>query len=144
MELQVSRRGQVSLSKRQRFSSAASGRVLLERGVDGYRAYVCEDLGQESEKIVAADLPSLRGMQFSKLNTLVLPKETSDETRAPAFGIPDEESSRRRSQQGLITKLEIRAVSLAKMRLGEDSVGISALTPVFVIAGTAEGQNEKT
>jgi len=74
--------------------------------VDGYRAYVCEDLGQESEKIVAADLPSLRGMQFSKLNTLVLPKETSGKTRAPAFGIPDEEFPRRRSQQGLITKNE--------------------------------------
>lgn len=101
---------------------AAIARVLVEHGLDGYQAYVCEDLGQESEKIITTDLLSLREMRFSKLNILILLKESPDEPEALTFGIPDEKFCRRGSRKGLITKLEVRAVSLMKLRLKENSV----------------------
>jgi precorrin-6Y C5,15-methyltransferase (decarboxylating) len=101
---------------------AVIARILVEHGLDGYQAYVCEDLGQESERIVTTDLPSLRGMRFSRLNILILLKASPDEPKALTFGIPDEKFYRRGSQKGLITKLEVRAVSLMKMRLKENSV----------------------
>ncbi|MDP2932397.1 MAG: precorrin-6y C5,15-methyltransferase (decarboxylating) subunit CbiE [Chloroflexota bacterium] len=93
-------------------------RVFQERGVENCRAYICQDLGSEKEKIIATDLYSLRGMEFSPLNVMILVKDKlPDNTR---FGIPDNEFHRQR--EGLITKLEVRAISLAKMRLREDSV----------------------
>jgi precorrin-6Y C5,15-methyltransferase (decarboxylating) len=97
-------------------------RVLQEQGVENCRAYVCQDLGREKENIIATDLYSLREMEFSPLNIMILVKDAPAK-KAQAqrcFGIPDQEFHRR--EEGLITKLEIRAVGLAKMRLKEDGV----------------------
>jgi len=94
-------------------------RVLLEHGVDGYRAYVCQNLGSKDEKVIKTDLPNLVKMKFSPLNVLILLREQSKRQSQQILGIP-EASFRRRD--GLITKQELRAVSLAKMRLTEDSV----------------------
>jgi len=38
------------------------------------------------------------------------------------LGIPDEEFQQRRPKEGLITKQEVRAISIAKLRLTDDSV----------------------
>lgn len=102
---------------------AAIARILLAHGIDGYQAYVCEDLGEANERITETNLYSLSKMSFSSLNILILLKEqqrTGNEHRLP--GIPDEEFYQRRPKMGLITKLEVRAVSLAKMRLAANSV----------------------
>ncbi|MDY6910796.1 MAG: precorrin-6y C5,15-methyltransferase (decarboxylating) subunit CbiE [Chloroflexota bacterium] len=101
---------------------SAIAKVLTEHGIDGYRAYVCENLGQESETMVVSDLLSLRKMQFSDLNILILVKETAVLSEGTAFGIPDDEFYHRGTQKGLITKLEVRAISLAKMQLSAGSV----------------------
>jgi precorrin-6Y C5,15-methyltransferase (decarboxylating) len=95
-------------------------RVLLEHGVDGYRAYVCQDLGSKEEKIVKTDLKGLCKMKFSPLNVLILLREQSKGKPQQIFGLP--ETSFYRRQYGLITKQEVRAISLAKMRLAEDSI----------------------
>ena len=73
-------------------------------------------------KAATSDLLSLREMRFSRLNILILLKESPDEPKALTFGISDEKFRRRGAQKGLITKLEVRAVSLMKMRLKENSV----------------------
>jgi len=106
----------------QRNSPAAIAGVLEEHGIDDCRAYVCEDLGEESEKITITTLAALREMRFSRLNILILLKEAVRGAEAPIFGIPDEEFHQRRPKDGLITKLEVRAVSLAKMGLASDSL----------------------
>jgi precorrin-6Y C5,15-methyltransferase (decarboxylating) len=105
---------------------AAIARVLLEHGVDGYRAYVCQDLGSKDEKVVETDLPDLREAKFSPLNILILlrvqPKESVSAFYHQWLGIPDEEFYQRGPRDGLITKQEVRAVSLAKIRLIDEGI----------------------
>jgi len=105
---------------------AAIARVLLAHGVDGYKAYVCQELGGEDEMLIETDLCSLSQMDFSPLNILILlrakPEKAEAEFCYPLLGIPDEQFYKRRPKGGLITKLEVRVVSLAKMCLADDSV----------------------
>jgi len=99
---------------------AAIARVLLEHGVDGYRAYVCQNLGRKDEKVIETELPNLVKMKFSPLNIVILLRKKSKTRLQQTLGIP--EASFHRRQDGLITKQEVRAVSLAKMRLADESV----------------------
>ncbi len=103
---------------------AAIARVLLEHGVDGYRAYVCQDLGSKDEKLIKTDLHGLCQLKSSPLNILILLRVRRKPASAlhPRLGIADEEFYQRRPKEGLITKQELRAVSLAKMHLTEESV----------------------
>jgi len=104
---------------------AAIARVLLEHGVAGYRAYVCQNLGSKDENIVETDLPDLCETECSPLNILILLRDQQKQVGSPwprRLGIPDEEFHQRRPKEGLITKQEVRAVSLAKMRLTDESV----------------------
>jgi len=101
-------------------------RVLLEHGVDGYRAYVCQNLGRKDEKVIETDLHGLRETKLSPLNILILlrvqPKKPPAALYPRWLGIPDEEFHQRKPKEGLITKQEVRAVSLAKMCLTDESV----------------------
>ncbi|MBC8275446.1 MAG: precorrin-6y C5,15-methyltransferase (decarboxylating) subunit CbiE [Chloroflexi bacterium] len=106
---------------------AMIARVLLEHGVDGYQAYVCQNLGREDEKVIETDLYGLRQTECSPLNILILlrvrqKKPTGGALCPRLLGIPDEKFHQRRPKEGLITKQEVRAVSLAKMRLTDESV----------------------
>ena len=106
---------------------AAIAKVLLEHGVDGYRAYVCQNLGSKDEKVIETDLPGLCQTKSSPLNILILLRVRQEKPPEGAYslrrlGIPDEEFHQRRPKAGLITKQEVRAVSLAKMRLTDESV----------------------
>lgn len=106
----------------QKNNPAAISRILLAHGIDDCLAYVCEDLGEESERITETDLLGLSKMSFSPLNILILLKTRQKTTNVYRPGIPDEEFHQRRPKGGLITKLEVRAVSLAKMRLSPESM----------------------
>jgi precorrin-6Y C5,15-methyltransferase (decarboxylating) len=110
----------VSIFTDDEHTPAAIAEVLLENGVDGYRAYVCQDLGGQDEQVIETDLPGLRNTQFSPLNILILLREQSKTRPQPVLGIPEADFYRRRD--GLITKQEVRAVSLAKMCLTDRSV----------------------
>jgi precorrin-6Y C5,15-methyltransferase (decarboxylating) len=99
---------------------AAIAQVLREHGVDGYRAYVCQDLGGKDEQVMETDLDGLGKMEYSPLNILILLKEQPQRQPQPILGIPEADFYRRRG--GLITKPEVRAVSLAEMHLSDESV----------------------
>jgi len=105
---------------------ATIARVLLEHGVDGYQAYVCQDLGSRDEKVIETDLPGLCQTRCSPLNILILlrvqPKRPAVALYPRRLGIPEEEFHQRKPKGGLITKQEVRAVSLAKMCLTDESV----------------------
>lgn len=105
---------------------AAIARVLLEHGVDGYQAYVCQNLGRKDEKVIETDLPGLGETECSPLNILILlkvqPKKPAGALYSRWLGIPDEEFHQRRPKEGLITKQEVRAVSLVKMHLTDESL----------------------
>lgn len=99
---------------------ASIARVLLERGVDGYRAYVCQNLGEKDEEVIETELHNLVGMKFPPLNVLILLRGKAKKRPQQILGIPETSFYRRR--YGLITKQEVRAISLAKMRLSDESV----------------------
>jgi len=92
---------------------------LLERGRDGYSAYLCENLGTAEETITHTDLKGLLDIPAAALNVLILIKEyeAGDDGAGPCLGIPDEDFA---TVKKLITKEEVRAVSLAKLRLRQD------------------------
>jgi precorrin-6Y C5,15-methyltransferase (decarboxylating) len=82
------------------------------------RAWVCENLEGPEERISALSLGELQGKDFAELNVLIVERsEAPDLRQAHAFGLDDEAFAQRKPERGLITKSEIRAVSLSKMRL---------------------------
>jgi precorrin-6B C5,15-methyltransferase / cobalt-precorrin-6B C5,C15-methyltransferase len=95
------------------------GRELLSRNRSGYKAYLCENLGTDDEKIRVTDVRGLLEMDAAALNVLLLIKEYEDENQqyVPTLGIPDEEFV---SIKKLITKEEVRVITLAKLKLRHD------------------------
>lgn len=119
----VSSNRKIGIFTDDKHSPGEIARVLREHGVANCRAYVCQELGSDKESVIDADLYSLPDMEFLPLNILILVRDDKSSGRAgikPYFGIPDHEFKRR--QEGLITKLEVRAVSLTRLCLKEDSV----------------------
>ncbi len=98
---------------------AAIARALLERGRSGYRAYLCENLGTNEERIRITNIVDLATTEAAPLNVLLLVREFDDEeqTYVPTLGIPDDEFV---TVKKLITKEEIRVVTLAKLKLRHD------------------------
>lgn len=95
---------------------------LLNAGVEGYRIYLCEDLGGPEERVRELDLEALSEVETTLLNVVVLIRENplpAATARRFPIGIPEEEFIHLR---GMITKTEVRVVGLAKLGLCEDSV----------------------
>lgn len=93
---------------------------LLKAGICSFRAFVCENLGGEGERVVEADLADLPGMTFAPLNVLILTRRAEAGTlqrKDWTFGIPEEAFFQRQPLKGLITKTEVRVISLSKMRI---------------------------
>ena len=105
---------------------AVIARELRHKRIDHRLAYVCQDLGSEKEQIIAADLESLEGQAFSPLNILILIRDKKERKESESYGqllgISEDCFSLRSDDTSLITKLEIRAVSLAKLRLTDNSI----------------------
>lgn len=99
---------------------SALAKELIKRGVEGYEVYLCEDLGLQTEKITRTDVKGLVGMPASPLNILIMIKAWEPTLENfPILGISDEEYH---TAKKLITKQEIRAVTLAKLKLQNDLV----------------------
>jgi len=94
---------------------------LLSFGFTEYEMLVGEDLGSEQERVRRFALEDLAGQDFSPLNIVVL-QEISANTPGFHLGIEDEEFFQRRPDKGLITKKEIRVISLSEMKLQPNSV----------------------
>lgn len=114
-------------------SPALIAQSLLAAGVDGYRAYVCENLGGCDERVRGLDLVDLANSEASPLNVLILIQEEATKAQAAAeeglppvgawaHGIADHEFYHRRPRRGMITKAEVRLASLARLGLRESSV----------------------
>jgi precorrin-6Y C5,15-methyltransferase (decarboxylating) len=101
-------------------SPAVIARELLERGADGYEAWLCEDMGLPGEKFTKTDVRGLLDMAASELNILILIKAWEPNlVQYPLVGIEDDEFA---TSKKLITKQEVRAVTLAKLQLQDDLV----------------------
>ena len=95
------------------------GRELLSRGRSGYKVFVCENLGTQDERIRVTDVRELLQLDIAPLNLLILIKEYEEDAElyVPTLGIPDEEFV---SIKKLITKEEVRVITLAKLKLRHD------------------------
>lgn len=121
----VSRSKKVAILTDETNSPARIARSLLDAGLSGYRAYLCENLGGPEERIREAALDELVDAPPSLLGVLVLIRtELRREAASMRWrhGIPDDQFDQRRPLRGLITKLEVRMVALALLGLEESSV----------------------
>jgi len=98
-------------------------RLLLAEGLgDDFHMAVAENLLQPEERVLAELSPAEAStMRFAALNVVLLWR-TTPMPRTQRFGLADDAFEQRQPEKGLITKQEVRAVSLARMRLHADSV----------------------
>jgi precorrin-6Y C5,15-methyltransferase (decarboxylating) len=98
-------------------SPSEIARFLLALGKTQARLCVAEDLGQDTERVTWLSLAEAKGQEFSPLNLVVILVEPDNaHSTGPQLhlGLPEEVLAH---QAGLITKSEVRAVVLAKLRL---------------------------
>jgi precorrin-6Y C5,15-methyltransferase (decarboxylating) len=113
----------VGLFTSETYHPARIARELLVRGLDYFRAYVCENLGGKDERITQGELSEIQGMTFDPLNVMILKRKPGrpDVPRAAKrlarFGNPDDVFAQSRPKTGLITQAEVRAVALAQLDL---------------------------
>ena len=111
---------------------ARIAKALLNKDIDNYKAYVCEDLGTEQERVTAGSLKRIIKKRFSPLNVMILIRSQEsgvrgqrEKLRTPnpelrtLFGIPDSAFSH---SKGMITKEEIRVIAISKLKLKNDSI----------------------
>ena len=111
----------------------AVARALLDRRIDYFSAYVCENLGSPDERVTQGELAEIAAQDFSPLNVMILvrkpnvPDRPSEAIGRRLFGNPDEAFLQSKPKQGLLTPAEVRAMALAEMDLGPTaSCGTSA------------------
>lgn len=97
----------------------ALARYLKHFGMTEYRAFVAENLQGVDEKFGWYSLDEMEEAPFSSLNVVILQQISAP--KRYALGIDDEAFSQRKPDKGLITKKEIRVLSLQAMQLQKDS-----------------------
>jgi precorrin-6Y C5,15-methyltransferase (decarboxylating) len=96
--------------------------LIMENLADDFNIAVMENLLQDDEKVcLDLSVAEISHLPFNGNNVVLLwrkqpPKLTS------LFGFADEEFQQRKPEKGLITKREVRAVSLARMQLKSNSI----------------------
>ena len=99
----------------------AIARALLDRGIDYFRGYVCEHLGQPDERVTQGELHELAELDFDPLNVLILVRKPNRPDRAGRtgrqrlFGNPDDSFAQSRPKRNLMTQAEVRAIALAQL-----------------------------
>ncbi len=101
---------------------------LIDRGIDYFKAFVCENLGSPDERVTQAELSELAGMDFHPLNVVILirkpnrPDRASRQSRHRMFGNSDESFAQALPKRGLVTHAEIRAIALAQLDIRATSI----------------------
>jgi precorrin-6Y C5,15-methyltransferase (decarboxylating) len=103
-------------------------RALLDRHIDYFTAYVCENLGSRDERVTRGSLPEIAKGRFNQLNVMILVREAGapDRPREAAgrrlFGNPDEAFLQSQPKYGLLTPAEVRAIALAQLDIASASI----------------------
>jgi precorrin-6Y C5,15-methyltransferase (decarboxylating) len=118
----------VGLFTTESVTPAVVAEALLDRRIDYFTAYVCENLGSPDERVTQGDLQTISKQTFGPLNVMVLVRHrgAADRPREMQsrrlFGNPDDVFLQSRPKRGLLTPTEIRCVALAEMDLAAGSV----------------------
>lgn len=106
----------------------AVAEALLDRRIDYFNAFVCENLGTPNETVTQGDLESIRTGTFSPLNVMVLVRRDGvadlprGQARTRLFGNPDDVFLQSRPKRGLLTPSEVRCIALAELELQPKTV----------------------
>lgn len=136
----VSKEKKIAFLTDPHFDPAFIARNLIQKGMQGFRLCVLEQLGNpEKQKITWFDnLELVQEQLFSQPNVVILIRKISEKehlSQKTHIGMPD---NLYRHAKGMITKSEIRSIVLSKLRLtrrdhilwdigsGSGSVGIEA------------------
>ncbi len=107
---------------------ARIARELLDRRIDYFTVYVCENLGSPDERVTNAELADVATHDYSPLSVMVLvrkpnrPETPSGQSNQRLFGNPDEWFLQSRPKRGLLTPAEVRCIALAEMSLTPGSI----------------------
>jgi len=105
----------------------AVAQALLDRKIDYFTAYVCENLGSPDERVTHGELAEIARQEFSPLNVLILIRKPDVPDRPPAmigkrlFGNPDEAFQQSKPKRGLLTPAEVRSIALSLLDIGPTS-----------------------
>jgi precorrin-6Y C5,15-methyltransferase (decarboxylating) len=103
-------------------------RALVERRIDYFTAYVCENLGARDERVTRGTLSEIAGQRFDALNVMILirdpnaPDRPREAVGRRLFGNPDEAFIQSQPKHGLLTPAEVRAIALAQMDIAPSSI----------------------
>lgn len=99
---------------------AIVARRLLDCGYDDYRVWILEQLGSGHEQVSHCSLEEAAKMSCSEPNLLILKRPAGEKSKEGVSVYAAMEEDDFVHEQGLITKAEVRTVSLAKLRLESD------------------------
>jgi len=106
---------------------SAVAKALVDRHIDYFSVYICENLGSPDERVTRAELADVAGHEFSPLNVMILVRKPHMPDRPVEmighrmFGNPDETFLQTKPKRGLLTSMEVRTIALAHMDLGPAS-----------------------
>jgi precorrin-6Y C5,15-methyltransferase (decarboxylating) len=107
---------------------AEVAKALLDRHIDYFTAYVCENLGARDERVTRGTLRDIATQRFDSLNVLILVRDPNapDRPREAVgrrlFGNPDEAFLQSQPKHGLLTPAEVRSIALAQMDIAPSSI----------------------
>jgi precorrin-6Y C5,15-methyltransferase (decarboxylating) len=101
---------------------------LLDRRIDYFTVFVCENLGTRDEIVTKGDLRSIADQAFGPMKVMVLVRRQgtadrpSGSLRRRLFGNPDDLFLQSRPKRGLLTPCEVRCIAIAEMDLSQNSI----------------------
>ncbi|GMQ80350.1 MAG: bifunctional cobalt-precorrin-7 (C(5))-methyltransferase/cobalt-precorrin-6B (C(15))-methyltransferase [Planctomycetia bacterium] len=118
----------VGLFTTDRCTPGEVARGLLERRIDYFLAYVCENLGSPDERVTRGSLEEIAEQEFAALNVMILvrrrdaPDRPREGLALRLFGNPEEAFLQSKPKHGLLTPAEVRAMALAELELRPTSI----------------------
>ncbi|QDU90521.1 Precorrin-6Y C(5,15)-methyltransferase [decarboxylating] [Pirellulimonas nuda] len=118
----------VGLFTSEEVGPAQVAQALLDRRIDYFNAYVCENLGARDERVTRGSLAEIAAQDFSSLNVMILvrhpdvPDRPRESVGQRVFGNPDEAFAQAQPKLGLLTSAEVRCLALAQLDIGPESV----------------------
>lgn len=106
----------------------AIAQALLDRHIDYFHAYVCENLGARDERVTRGSLSEIAAGNFNALNVMILIREPDAPDRPREaigrriFGNPDDAFLQSKPKQGLLTSAEVRSLALAQLDIAPSSI----------------------
>ena len=91
---------------------------LTTEGLGNVKVYIGERLSYPEEKITAGEARELKDGEYNKLSAMIIVNKEGKKLYAP--GLPDD--SFKRLEGVPMTKSEVRAISLSKLCIAEDSI----------------------